>query len=216
MKKTKKQQRRLSRGEIKLAVLPFAFLGVLIAVIPLGVPKAANATTTVITSVISPVISFSNSNGTVNLNVTPGAANGNQTTSSDSITILSNDSSGYNVTLSNNSASVSALVPSSGGGSIPASANSTPGVLAADTWGYREDGFGSFGAGPTTPLASSITLSPLYYMPVPLSGSPVNIASPSTYTGSGSQAYTIWYSVYAKNVQTNTYTATVLYTATTK
>ena len=159
MKKTKKQQRRLSRGEIKLAVLPFALLGVLIAVIPLGVPKAANATTTVITSVISPVISFSNSNGTVNLNVTPGAANGNQTTSSDSITILSNDSSGYNVYLSNNSATNGTL-----GDVIAASSNSSPLALAADTWGYREDGFGSFGAGPTSALTTNPTLSSLTYI----------------------------------------------------
>jgi hypothetical protein len=210
MKKTKKQQKRLSRGEIKLAVLPFALLGVLIAVIPLGVPKAANATTTLITSVISPVISFSNSNGTVNLNVTPGAANGNQTTSYDSITILSNDSSGYNVYLSNNSATDGTL-----GGVIAASSNSSPAVLAADTWGYREDGFGSFGAGPTIALTSNPILSSLTYMPVPLSGSPVNIASPSTYTSSAT--YTIWYSVVAKtDIRSGSYASTVLYTATTK
>src|SRR6185312_13170915 len=123
-----------------------AFVGTTVAV------SALTASTT-ISSVISPVISLFTTSGTVNANVTP-TGSGAQTIASDTVTVSTNDSSGYTLQLAETSAS-SNLV--SGSNTIPASSGSqgTPAVMAVNTWGYRVDGIGGFGAGPTSGQSSA-------------------------------------------------------------
>ncbi|MDB5184447.1 MAG: exported protein of unknown function [Candidatus Saccharibacteria bacterium] len=171
---------------------------------------SASTTTTTISSTVAGVISLLTSSGTVNVNVTP-TASGAQTISSDTVTVSTSDSSGYTLQLAENAAS-SAMV--SGGNSIPGIAGSqaSPVALTANTWGYRVDGIGGFGAGPTT-TQSSIALSAAKFAPVPATASPNTIKT--TASTASNDTTSVWYSVAASTAQpSGTYTNTVIYTAT--
>lgn len=173
-----------------------------------AVVSAATATTTV-SSVISSVISLSSS-GTVNANVLP-TVSGAQTISSDTVTVSTSDSDGFTLQLGETGAS-SALV--SGGDSIPASSGTqaSPIVMLANTWGYRVDSIGGFGAGPTSGQ-SSAAIGSRTFAAVPATGSPNTIKTTSG-TASGDTT-TVWYGVAANTSQpAGTYTNSVTYTAT--
>jgi hypothetical protein len=170
---------------------------------------AATATTTV-SSNVSSVISLLTSNGTVNVNVVPTSA-GAQTIASDTVTVSTNDAAGYVLQLGETGAP-SALV--SGGNSIPASAGTkgTPIAMANNTWGYRVDGVGGFGAGPTT-AAASTAVGATKFAAVPATGSPDTLKS--TATTASSDTTTVWYGVATDTTQpAGTYTNSVTYTAT--
>ena len=191
-----------------------------IASLMLGVGVVALATTTAavsaltasttISSTISSVISVS-SNGTVNANVTPSGS-GAQTIASDTVTVSTNDSSGYTLQLGETGAS-SAMT--SGGNSIAASSGTqtTPVVMAVNTWGYRVDGVGGFGAGPTSAQSNGTISGSIKFAAVPASGSPNTILTTSgTATNSTT---TVWYGIAANTSQpSGTYTNSVTYTAT--
>jgi hypothetical protein len=208
---TKRKITRLSRGEVRLIALPFVVIGALIVLTPLTVSRLATADTTSstnISSIINPVISLITSGPSVNLVVTP-SQNGSQTTASDVVRVSTNDSSGYNLSLQTTTAQ-NALA--SGANLISAPASGTLAPLAVNTWGYRIDGYDSFGAGPTTDLGSSLTLSSLAYRPVP----PLNSADIIAYTsGTASQRpTTVWYGVVVDyNKPSGNYINSVLYTA---
>ena len=63
----------------------------------------ASTANTTISSTISPVLSLFTTNGTVNVNVTP-TSGGAQTIASDTVTISTNDSSGYTLQLAESGA----------------------------------------------------------------------------------------------------------------
>src|SRR6185312_2811878 len=88
------------------------------------------------------------SGGTVHLDVTP-ASGGRCTIQSDTASVLTDDSNGYTLTLADNSTNTAL---DDGSATIPASSATiaSPAALTANKWGYRVDGLGSFGAGPTT------------------------------------------------------------------
>ena len=176
-----------------------------------AVVSALTASTT-ISSVISPVITLLTTNGTVNVNVVP-TGSGAQTVSSDTATVSTNDSSGYTLQLAETGAG-STLV--SGSNTIPASSGTqtTPVAMSANTWGYRVDGIGGFGAGPTSSQSSTAISGSIKFAAVPATGSPNTL---KTTSGTASSDTTlVWYGVAADTSQpSGTYTNSVTYTATT-
>ena len=74
-------------------------------------------------------------------------------TGSTTVTVNTNSTLGYNLTLSTSSA-VTTLAK--GGDTLAATSGTyaVPAVLGLNTWGYRVDGLGTFGAGPTSVLNS--------------------------------------------------------------
>lgn len=181
-----------------------------LAVVP-GAFAATDSADTVINANVGSTISV-NSSSVVTLNVVP-TASGSITTASDSVSVTTNNSAGYNLTLSTSSASTDLT---SGANSIPASSGSqtTPVTLAADTWGYRVDGEGGFGAGPTTAVTNATSESHSW-AGVPASGSANTINS--TNSSATNDTTTVWYGLNATTAKAGgTYTNTVVYTATTK
>lgn len=195
--------------KVRKHVLPaFALAVGLILAAP--VMAAASTTSTTISSSIGSVISLLSSNGTVNVNVTP-TGSGAQTIASDTVTVSTNDSSGYTLQLAETGASSNMV---SGGNTLPASSGSqtTPVAMSANTWGYRVDSLGGFGAGPTS-SASNQAIGALKFAAVPATASPNTL---KTTSGTASNdTTTVWYAVAANTSQpTGTYTNSVTYTVT--
>jgi hypothetical protein len=172
---------------------------------------AAATTSTTISSSIGSVISLLSSSGTVNVNVTP-TSGGAQTIGSDTVTVSTNDASGYTLQLAETTAT-SALT--SGGNTLPASSatQAYPAAMTVNTWGYRVDGIGGFGAGPTSTASSAAISGSIKFAAVPATASPSTIKTTSgTAT---SDTTTVWYGVAANTSQASgTYTNSVTYTAT--
>ena len=170
----------------------------------------ANAVTSSVNSSVSSVISLFTSSGTVAVNATP-TAGGVQTIANDVISVSTNDSAGYTLKINETGAS-GALV--SGGNSIPATAGTfaTPIVQAVNTWGYRVDSIGTFGAGPTSPANNAAISGSIKFAAVPATASPDTIKT--TATTASTDTTNVWYAV-AVNTATpsGAYTNSVTYTA---
>lgn len=192
-----------------LKISALALGGIAISIGSAAVVLAVTATTT-ISSAISPVISMSTS-GTVNVDVVPTGA-GAQTIAADTVTVSTNDTSGYTLQLEENAASTDLV---SGSYTIPHSSASqgTPLAMSVNTWGYRVDGIGGFGAGPTSGQSSQPISGTIKFAAVPDSGSPNTI---KTTSGTATNDTTsVWYGVAADtSQQAGTYTNVVKYTAT--
>lgn len=178
-----------------------------------GLPTVAGAatTSTTINSAISSVISVFTSNGTVTANVTPTGA-GAQTIASDTLTVSTNDTLGYTLQLADSDATTTLT---SGANTIAASSGNqtTPVVQAVNTWGYRVDGVGGFGAGPTSGQSSAAISGTIKFAAVPANSSPNTIKT--TATTASNDTTTVWYGVAANTTQpTGTYSDTITYTAT--
>ncbi len=194
--------------ELKLAVYLIAVIAVFFGTS--AVVFAATASTT-ISSVVSPVIGLFTTSTTVNANVVP-TASGAQTIASDTVTVSTNDSSGYTLQLAETTGS-SALV--SGGNSIPASAGTqaVPIAMVNNTWGYRVDSLGGFGAGPTSGQSSAAVSGSIKFAAVPATASPNTIKT--TAGTATSDTTTVWFGVAANTSQpSGTYTNSVTYTLT--
>lgn len=187
-------------------------LAILLVAIISSVQANALTTNTTVSSKIGSIISVLTSSGTVNVDATPSPT-GVQTIANDLVTVSTNNASGYTLQL-NEQAAVSALV--SGGNSIPASAGTatTPVVQALNTWGYRVDGAGGFGAGPTTTAANAAISGSIKFAAVPATASPDTIKT--TATTATNDTTKVYYGV-AVNTATpsGTYTNAVTYTAVT-
>ena len=198
---------------IKLSDLRLAVLVGLSLFLSLSMTTIASAytTSTTISSTLSGVISLFTTDVTVNDNVLP-AASGAQTIASDTVTISTNDSAGYALRLGETSASSSLTYNSN---TIPASSGTqaAPIAMADNTWGYRVDGVGGFGAGPTSPASSTAISGTITFAAVPASGSPNTLVTTS---GTATNATTtVWYGVAANtSIPSGTYTNSVTYTAT--
>lgn len=170
----------------------------------------AATTSTTISSDIGSVISTFTSSGTVTANVIPTGA-GAQTIASDTITVSTNDSSGYTLQLEDSNATTTLTA---GSNTIAASSGTqaSPVAQTANTWGYRVDGAGGFGAGPTSSRSSG-TITATTFAGVPASGSPNTLKT--TATTASNDTTTVWYGVTANTSQpTGTYSDSVTYTAT--
>lgn len=196
-------------GKLLITGVMSGFLALFFAVSMSAVAGAATASTT-INSAIGAVISLFTSNGTVTVNVTP-TGSGAQTIASDTLTVSTNDTLGYTLQIANTDTTTTLV---SGSNNIPASAGTqaSPVAQVVNTWGYRVDGVGGFGAGPTSGQ-SSAAIGSLTFAGVPSSASPNTIKTTST--TASNDTTTVWYAVAANTSQpTGTYSDSVTYTAT--
>lgn len=187
-----------------------ALLMLLIFIMPLGVSAATDTDNTTINATVASVITMTTS-GSVGINITP-VTGGAQSSASDTVTISTNNSAGFDLTLANSDAT---LTLTKGGDTIAAHAGTyaSPTALANNSWGYAVGGLGTFDA--SYSALSNVTSSATKWAGVPASGSPQNIKSTSS-TASGDTT-TVWYSAKADPTKPNgSYTDTVTYTATTK
>jgi hypothetical protein len=189
----------------------WALVAMAVAAAPVGVSALPSDTkNTTINATLSSVISMTTS-GTVSIAITP-TGSGAASSASDTVTVTSNASNGYNMTLSDNDTTTSLAGPNSN--TIAASANTfaSPAALANNTWGYRIDNVGTFGTGPTTAQTDQSSLSGTWAL-VPSSASPQQIKNTASYAAS--DVTTVWYGVKADtSKQSGTYTDSVTYTAT--
>lgn len=205
--------RQLSAPTLKTSFKLIGLVSALGLTSTLALPTVVGAATanTTISSVVSPVISVFTTSGTVNANVTPTGA-GAQTIASDTVTVSTNDSAGYTLTLAANTANTNLV---SGSNNIAASSGTqtTPVVQVVNTWGYRVDGVGGFGAGPTSSASNQAISGTVKFAGVPATGSANTIKT--TATTASSDTTSVWYGVAANTSQpSGTYTQTVTYTCT--
>lgn len=194
--------------KLKLASLSLAAIAGVVAFVAAPVAHAATTSTTV-NSTIGSTISLLSSNGTVNVDVIP-TASGAQTIASDTVTVSTNNGLGYTLQLADTAGATSLA---SGGNSIPAIGGTfvAPVALTANTWGYRVDNAGGFGAGPTA-ATSSTAISAAKFAGVPASTAPQTLKT--TATTASNDTTTVWYSVAANtSAAAGAYTNSVTYTA---
>lgn len=174
--------------------------------------QAATADT-VINGQISSVITIS-SVSPRNIVVNPG--NGAATTSvDDTITVNTNNATGYTVTLAMLSTATNnklkhettADVIDAGAGTM-----ALPAALGANTWGYRVDGVGDFGSGTTT--ENNVANSNFTWAGVPQSTGDKIVDADGPATNATTK---VWFAIHANNsLRSGKYTNTVTYTATAK
>lgn len=181
-----------------------------VLVAPVVVSAASTTANTTVNANVGSTISMTTS-GTVALAITP-TSSGSATSASDSVSVSTNNATGYNLTLADADATTTLV---NGANSIAASAGTqaAPVALANNTWGYRVDNVGGFGAGPTSAQTNVASLSGTW-AGVPASGSGNQLKNTAT-TASGDLT-TVWYGAKADTTKPNgTYADTVTYTATT-
>lgn len=190
-------------AKVAVSILAIAFLPVVVSAV------SAN-TNTVINATINAVISITTSTP-VSISLTP-VAGGVVSSSSDTVLVSTNNATGYFLTLADNDANTNLV---SGANNIAAHAGTqaSPTVLANNTWGYRVDGVGGFGAGPTS-AENSNQSSTTIWAGMPATGSPNTLKTTSSTATNDST--TVWYGVRVNTALPNgVYTDTVTYTATT-
>lgn len=173
------------------------------------VSAASQSANTVVNANIGVTVSISTS-GTVNLAITP-TGSGSASSASDAVSVSTNDAAGYKLQLADADTNTG-LVNS--GNTIAATSGTfaAPAALANNTWGYRIDSAGTFGAGPTTAQTNAASLSGTW-AGVPSSASPATLKT--TATTAAADTTTVWYGAMADTTKPNgTYTDTVTYTAT--
>jgi hypothetical protein len=193
-----------------VSILSFSGIAALAGLILMPAIAGAATANTSISSQIGAVISLFTTSGTVNVNVTP-TGGGAQTIASDTVTVSTNASGGYTLQIANGDTNTPLT---SGGNNIAASAGTqaSPVVQVVNTWGYRVDGVGGFGGGPTS-TQSSAAIGALTFAGVPSSAAPNTLKATSA--TASNDVTTVWYAVAANTTQpTGTYTDTVTYTAT--
>lgn len=155
-------------------------------------------------------ISISTS-GPVQLNITP-TAGGAVTIASDTVTVETGSSTGYSLQLESSAASTALT---SGANTIAASSGTfaAPQTLAVNTWGYRIDSAGGFGAGPTSAVTNAASSS-LTFAGLTASGSPVTLKTTTVSAPTPGEATTVWYGTKVDSSQpSGVYSLTVTYTA---
>lgn len=179
-------------------------------------PVAASAVTanTTINAVLSTSISITTS-GTVALNIVP-VTGGAQTTASDTVTVTTNNATGYNLNLKDADATTTLT---NGANSIAASSNTTwgsPAILANNTWGY---GIASGTTGLTTGSNFSATYTAQAdqttdsHVFLGVTAADQLLRTTATAAGSG-DVTTVWYSAKADATKPiGTYSDIVTYTA---
>lgn len=150
--------------------------------------------------------------GPVSLSVTPDSI-GRCTVRSNVVTVTTGNPTGYTLTLENLS-SDSWLSGSGGAIGSTGATSASPQPLPTNTWGYRVDGAGGFGGGPTAASTSVPVPLSQTYARVPNSTQPPDVIAASPASASSGAATSVWYGVCANaGVRSGSYSATLLYTA---
>ncbi len=183
-----------------------------VAIAGVAAPLSASAVTanTTINATVNPAITVA-STGTVTLTLTPGAS-AVESRASDTVTVNTNDTAGYTLTLADSDATTTLV---SGANNIAAHAGTfaVPTALATNKWGYALAG-GSFSA--TYTAISNETSSTDKWAGMPATGSPQTLKT--TATTASNDTTTVWYGVKVDNTQPSgvgtPYSDQVTYTAT--
>ena len=193
----------------KLKLLTGIAVTAAVVVAPMAVSAATAPGTTTINAIIGSTISMTTT-GTVNLNVTP-VTGGAQTSASDTVSVSTNNTAGYTLTLADSDATTS-LVKGSDTIAAHTATQASPTALVNNSWGYHVDNLGTMGTGGA--VETSVTTSSIKYAGVPASGA-ANTLKTTSAVAAG-DVTTVWYGVKADTSKPNgTYTDTVTYTATT-
>lgn len=148
---------------------------------------------------------------TVSVNVLPTSST-QCTIQKDSVGVTTDSSTGYNLTLGDVDTSNSLA---NGVNNITAvsGTQASPAALGANKWGYRVDGIGGFGAGPTS-AASNISPPSTTFAAVPLSSSTADTIATSTSPADPTVTTSVWYGTCADaSIPAGTYSDNVIYTA---
>lgn len=152
-------------------------------------------------------------NGGVTLNITP-INGGDCTIQNDVVSVLTDDSNGYTLDLGASTNNNSLI---NGASSISASSGSqaSPVALADNSWGYRVDGVGGFGSGPTT-AQTNISPPSTTFAEVPAEPTqPDTLANTSTAADPAVNT-TVWYGACADlSLPIGAYTTNITYSAVT-
>lgn len=203
------------RQRIRTALVATAGLAVVAGgvLVPAAAFAAVSDTkNTTVNANIGSTISINSTSGTVNLAITP-TGSGSASSASDTVSVSTNNALGYTLQLASSTAQTSL---NNGGNTIPASAGTqgTPITLANNSWGYRVDSIGGFGAGPTSAQTNQSSLSGSW-AGVPATSSPNTIRT--TNTTATNETTTVWYGAKADTSKPNgTYSDIITYTATTQ
>lgn len=195
----------------KRIIIPLFSAFFLSAAFAMITEKTSQAITSSVNSTIAGIISLQTSSATVAVNVTPTGA-GVQTINKDVVTISTNNSAGYTLKLSETNAN-NTLV--SGSNTIAASSGTltTPVVMAVNTWGYRVDGAGGFGATATSAVNNAAISGTIKFAAVPAIAAPDTIKT--TAATASNDITNVWYGVAANTaVPSGAYTNSVTYTVT--
>lgn len=177
-------------------------------VLPISASAEAVTGTTTVNGTVGSAITIATT-PTVALNVTP-TATGATTTASGTVTVSTNHAAGYNLSLQSNTADRTLV---KGGDSIAASTGTpaAPVAIANNSWGWRVDGTGTFGAGPTTAVSNQASYASTF-AGIPAQASPFVIKT--TAATAASDVTTVWYGMRVTSSQpSGVYTNSVLYTA---
>ena len=191
-----------------------AFVGVgAIALAPVAASAAANSANTTVNAVIASTISITTS-GTVTLNITP-VSGGAQTSASDTVTVNTNHSAGYNLAVKDADANLNLV---NGGNTIAASSNTfaAGAALANNTWGWAVPS-GTTGIGTNNFDASYSVITNAASSTSKWTGiTASDQVFKTTAAVETNDVTTVWYSAKADTSKPNgTYADTVTYTATT-
>lgn len=196
-----------SKRTTHLAAAALIVVGVICS--PVIASAASSNANTTINASVGAAISITSST-TVGLSLTP-TAGGVVSSNSDTVTVNTNNASGYTLTLADSDANVNLT---SGGNSIGAHSGTqaSPTVLSTNKWGYAIAGVGGFDA--SYSAESNNTASASRWAGMPASGSPVQLKTTSGVAANDTT--TVWYAANATSSQPGgTYSGTVTYTATT-
>jgi hypothetical protein len=209
----------------KRRLLGLATAGLMVAPVFASSLASADTASTTISSAVTAAITAFTTSGTVNVNVA-STSGVKQTVNTDTVTISTNDSAGYTLTLQDgNNSNALCVTPGAGCTGIPATSGTTttPVLMSvANVWGFHLDNDGTkwcnsgttCGATFGTSLSSNQTSSAtLKFAAVPVSGSPYTVKTTAT-TASSDVTY-VWYGVNMDpTLASGTYTDSVTYTAT--
>lgn len=176
----------------------------------LAVPLTASAANTTVQVDVNGAITAFTTSGTVTLGALTPDATGKQSTNKDIVSVSTNDTAGFRLTLKD---ADTTYTLADGANSFAASSGTpaAPAALANNTWGWRVDGLGGFGAGPGAALSNAAPSS-LTYAAIPANTAAYTINSTSI---TGTDSVDVWYSARANDTQpSGTYTNIVTYTAT--
>ena len=177
---------------------------------PVFASAATSSANTQVNATLNSVISIT-TNTTVALNVTP-TPGGAASSSSDTVTVATNNATGYNLSLADTDSNTNLV---SGANSIAAHTGTfaAPTTLGNNSWGYRVDNAGGFGAGPTASQSSVANLSGTW-AGVAQSGAAQTLKTTSA--NSNSDTTTVNYGVKVDTTKpSGTYSDQVTYTAVT-
>ncbi len=192
----------------KVSIIAGVISAVAIITSPAVVSAAVSSASTTITATLGSAITIS-SGENVAISLTP-TANGVVSSASDSVTVSTNNTAGYTLTLADTDTNTSLT---SADNSIAAHTGTfaEPSVLAGNSWGYAIAG-GAFTATYASEL--NVTDSTTKWAGVPSSAAPQQLKSTSS--TASNDATTVWYGVRAASTQASgTYADQVTYTATT-